>query len=273
MDDVRIIGKNESEYEYENSSCGTESQSLGRVSSLSSISSESSDESNLKKHSFPIRESDIKSNDQILKERIKKDLDLFIFDWDDTLLCTTKLSRFGYLDNNLDIKPLDMTKIQNLEKNVKSILEKAIEKGDTYIITNSESGWVEFTCKKYFPNVTHLLTKIKIISARDLYEKEYPAESKKWKKKAFRDLSKNYINVLDLPTNIICIGDSPYDLKAGKHLAKKFSNSFIKTIKFREYPSIEELVIQLKLVNDKFNFIYKKRKNLTITVEKKLKSK
>lgn len=197
---------------------------------------------------------------------------LIIFDWDDTLFCTTILSRFGYFDNDLKVKPINMTKIRKMEALVKNLLEKTLDKGDTYIITNAEPGWVEYCCERFFPDVNALLPKIKIISARGLYEKQFPKNGKKWKIEAFKNIVKDYSNSINLPTNIICLGDSLYDLKAGRILAKNFPNSFIKTIKFREYPSIDELIIQLKLVNDKFSFIYKECKNWTIKVEKKLKT-
>ena len=60
---------------------------------------------------------------------------IFIFDWDDTLLCTTVLSPCGYFDDNMIILPSKMEKIEKLEILVKKLLTKTIEKGDTYIIT------------------------------------------------------------------------------------------------------------------------------------------
>jgi len=58
-------------------------------------------------------------------------------------------------------------------------------------------------------------------------------------------------------------------MEAAHILASKFSQAFIKTIKFRETPKPEELVKQLSLVTDQFSTIYSSAKNLTIRVEKK----
>ena len=194
---------------------------------------------------------------------------IFIFDWDDTLLCTTVLSPGGYFDDNMIVLPSKMEKIKKLEILVKRLLSLTTEKGDTYIITNSEPGWVEYSCKRFFPNTFYLLNKIKIISARGLYEKRYPKSFKTWKSMTFNDIIKNYDK--NLPTNIMCLGDSPYEIEAAHGLAANFPNGYVKAIKFREYPKIDELISQLNLVLDKFNYIYSACKNWTVTVDKKKK--
>ena len=194
---------------------------------------------------------------------------IFIFDWDDTLLCTTVISPGGYFDDNMVILPSKLKKIRRLENIVKKLLTITIEKGDTYIITNSEPGWVEYSCKRFFPNVYDLLSKIKIISARGLYEKKYPNNYKSWKNFAFNDIIKKYEK--NLLTNIICMGDSTYEMEAAHGLANKFPNGFIKAIKFKELPKIDELISQLNLILDKFDYIYSACKNWTITIDKKRK--
>ena len=203
------------------------------------------------------------------KEKKFKFNNIFIFDWDDTLLCTTVLSPLGYFDDDMVVLPSRMEKIKKLEISVKKLLTLTIEKGDTYIITNSEPGWVEYSCKRFFPNTFHLLDKIKIISARGLYEKKYPKKLKVWKNLTFNDIIKNYD--INLPTNIVCFGDSSYEIESAHGLSDKFNDGFVKAIKFKEFPKIEELISQLNLVLDKFNFIYSACKNWTITVDRKKK--
>ena len=195
---------------------------------------------------------------------------IFIFDWDDTLLCTTVLSPGGYFDDSRVILPGRLKKIKHLESLVKKLLTIATEKGDTYIITNSEQGWVEYSCKRFFPNVYDLLSKIKIISARALYEKKYPNNYKTWKNMAFNDIIKNYD--LNIPSNVICMGDSTYEMEAAHALSNKFRDGFIKAIKFKELPRVDELISQLNLILEKFDFIYSACKNWTITIDKKRKN-
>lgn len=184
----------------------------------------------------------------------KKFNNIFIFDWDDTLFCTTVLCPYGYYDEDKEISDSIIEKIERLGKKVKKILIKAIEKGDTYIITNSELKWVEYSCKIFFPNVFELFKDIKIISARDLYSEQFPNNYKIWKIKVYNDITNNYS--LDLPTNIIAFGDSSYDIEATYNLKLKFPKGLIKFIKFREFPLISDLIKQLTIAIDKFENFY-----------------
>ena len=195
----------------------------------------------------------------------KKINNIFIFDWDDTLLCTSVLSPNGYFDDDMEILPSIMEKIEKLEKLVKSILLQSIKKGDVYIITNSQLAWIYYSCQRFYPIIYKLLPKIKLISARDLYEKKYPNDSKIWKLKTFNDIIKNYS--LYLPTNLICLGDSSEEIEAGNDLVSKFPNGYIKAIKFREFPLISDLIKQLTLINNNFAKIYSSCKNITINIE------
>ena len=206
-------------------------------------------------------------NDIWKKRNIKNSYNsLIIFDWDDTLFCTSQIAKNNYLNQN-QISKIQKNKILKLENEVKKILQNSIKNGETYIITNSEPGWVEFSCKKFFPSIIDLLDQINIISARGLYENQCPNDSYMWKMNTFNDI----VNLYDqnLLSNIICIGDSFLEIQAGKNLSNQFKNVFIKTIKFKEEPTIDELIMEIKLVNEKFLYIYSAVKNWTINVKKK----
>ena len=194
---------------------------------------------------------------------------IIIFDWDDTLLPTSFLTPGGVFDENIKISSVDNEKLLKMEQAALKLLTDAIEKGKVYIITNAGKGWVEYSAKKFYPSVLPVLEKIKIISARGMYEKIFPGNSRQWKIEAFLNIQKN-VN-MKLVTNIICIGDSLFEMEAGRILASKFTEAFIKTIKFREAPKLDELLKQLKLVCVQFGTIYSSVKNLTIRVERKKK--
>jgi hypothetical protein len=196
----------------------------------------------------------------------KKHNSLFIFDWDDTLLPTSFILKENIMnEENLSEELRSLFSI--LEEKIINILNLSISKGNVYIITNSSLSWFIHSSEKFFPNLSSILNKIKIISARDEYENIYPRDSKIWKQKAFYNLESEIDN--NLPTNMICFGDSSNELEAGKNFASHLRESFVKTIKFKEKPEIEDLIKQLNLIENKFDFIYSKAKNLSIVVEQK----
>ena len=194
---------------------------------------------------------------------------IIIFDWDDTLLPTTFLTQGKNSIENVILSENDKEKISQLENLTLKILNDAISKGEVYIITNAGEGWVEYSAQKFYPSINEILSKIKIVSARTEYEKQFPNDSSRWKIQAFLNIQ-NSLN-LKLVTNILCLGDSLFEMEAGRILASKFKEAFIKTVKFREGPKLDELIKQLKLVASQFDTIYSSAKSLTIRVEKRKK--
>ena len=199
----------------------------------------------------------------------KRHNSLIIFDWDDTLLPTSFLAPRGIFEENSVLNEKDQNKINKLQDSVQKLLLLASSKSDVYIITNAGDGWVEFSAKKYYPKIMDILGKIEVISAREVYERKFPEDSKRWKVESFLNLKKRLND--DLITNIICLGDSIFEMEAGRILASKFIHAVIKTIKFRERPKPEELNKQLNLVLNQFDSIFTSSKNLTVRVEKKKK--
>ena len=202
-------------------------------------------------------------------DKLKKEINsIIIFDWDDTLMCTYSLAKYGYYINVNLIPKNILIQISLLEITVMEILEKSLEKGDTFIITNSDLSWLDYSCKKYFPNVYPLLKKIKIISSRNNYEIIHPNCVSMWKREAFDEVIKYYN--LNLPTSILCIGDNFGEIEAGRNLEKNLYYGYIKTIKLKPNPEIDELLIQLGLIIEKFDYLVSTCKNWTINIEKKI---
>jgi len=189
---------------------------------------------------------------------------LIIFDWDDTLLCTSHLFPFG---NPIELNKNETQKISLLEEKIKEILKISIKHGKTLIITNSKEGWVEYSCQKFLPNVYPLFKYIKIISARKLFEYQYPFNFRMWKIETFIKIFKEFKQ--NFPINVISIGDSICEIDAGKILSKQFNNCVVKTIKFKENPTIDELCNQIMLIIEKFDVILNTFKNWNFKIEKK----
>ena len=78
---------------------------------------------------------------------------IFIYDWDDTLLCTSYLTPCGLFNDEFELTKKDKEKLSNIEFYVLKILNFSILKGETFIITNASPGWVEYSCKKFYPEI------------------------------------------------------------------------------------------------------------------------
>jgi len=200
------------------------------------------------------------------EKRLKKHQTVIIFDWDDTLLCTSWLNRREAYGQPLSGS--DGERLLGIERTVKELLEKALKVGcHACIITNAKTGWVEYSAAQYAPDLLPVLEQIQIISARDAYEQSHPSDPRMWKILAFRDLQQR----LHLPviTNLISMGDRDYEMDATQIIGQEFSTALVKTIKMRENPSPDVLLKQLKLINSKFERIVLNANNLQIGVEKK----
>ena len=203
-----------------------------------------------------------------LNKEIIKNNTLFIFDWDDTLFFTTHLnpsknSTFFYQSKT------EKKLMNTIEYYIAEILNKALSKGTVLIITNSSDGWVHACAKIYYPNLIPILNKIKIISSRELYQNEYPAEPIIWKIKTFNDLKNKFNFEKCSLKNIICIGDDNSEIIAGQKLGENFENCLVKTIKFRDKPNLTVFVKQVILINEQILRVYNYPKSLTIQVDKK----
>ena len=203
----------------------------------------------------------------INKEEIKNNT-LFIFDWDDTLFFTTHLNpsknNVFFFENENEKK---MIKV--IESYIEDILNKALSKGTVLIITNSSEGWVEVCVKFYYPDLIPILKNIYIISARELYQEQYPTEPGTWKIKAFNDLKEQFNFEQSLVTNIICFGDDKNEIIAAQKLGENINNCLIKTVKFRDKPDLKEMLKQLILINEQILRVYNYPKSLTIQIDKK----
>ncbi|CAJ1362199.1 unnamed protein product [Effrenium voratum] len=189
---------------------------------------------------------------------------VIIFDWDDTLLCTSFLN---LRNQDSNVSPALERNLKDIEAASKKLLELAKRMGHTFIITNAMSGWVEFSAAKWAPGLLGVLERVRVISARTKFEPEFPGEVAKWKESAFLEVQKQLNN--EIITNLISVGDSNFEMDALHVMGKQFAQALVKTIKFRENPSPEELLKQLELVTQKFEKIVENARNLKIGLERK----
>lgn len=196
-------------------------------------------------------------------QRPPKHQTVLIFDWDDTLLCTSFLN----LRQEQTMPPVVERHLRGIEAAGRHLLELALKLGHTFIITNAMNGWVEYSAAKYVPNLLPVLQKVRVISARGRFESQFPNEVSKWKIQAFLEVQRQLDS--QIITNLVSLGDSNFEMDAVHVMGKEFAQALIKTIKFRENPSPEELLKQLELVSQKFERIVENARNLKIGLERK----
>lgn len=153
------------------------------------------------------------------QQKPKKYETAIIFDWDDTLLCTSFINPSGVYQG-VELSGNVQQHIKLLEATAKKMLDLSVKYGRVYIITNAAEGWVEFSAAKFMPEVLPCLDKITIISARAKYEAQFPNEVPKWKLNAFLE-TQNELTDGNIK-NIVALGDSMMEMDAAHHLAMKF---------------------------------------------------
>lgn len=184
---------------------------------------------------------------------------VIIFDWDDTLFCTTFLT--GAL-GALITTPAVEEVLRKISKAVQQLLEMSLRMGRTFIITNAESMWVEYTAANFLPDLVPTLQKVEVISARNRHQAEFPGDIGKWKPQAFLDVQRRFDS--DIITNLISIGDSEFEMDAAHIMGNKFTEVLVKTVKFHEKPYPHELLTQLEILLVKFECIVGSSRSLTL---------
>jgi len=116
-----------------------------------------------------------------LKAAVNK---VIIFDWDDTICPSTFVDQCNV--QSFHDLPLHFQNLMNeIGRSAERCLAEASKFGQVILITNSDDGWVHYSCKRYIPNLLPALKKYRIVSARTEYENFYPGAPLCWKAAAF----------------------------------------------------------------------------------------
>lgn len=196
-------------------------------------------------------------------QRPPKSQTVTLFDWDDTLLCTSHLE--AYKDQPL---PSSTERIlRDVGKVVKQLLDLACRHGHTFIVTNAQDGWVEYSAAKWVPDLLPTLRSIRIISARSKYEPKFPEEVHQWKIQAFLEVRRQLDS--EVVTNLLAVGDSDFEMEAAQVMGREFLQALIKTIRFQQNPSPQALFKELSLATQQFTKIVESARNLKVSFERK----
>jgi len=187
-----------------------------------------------------------------------------IFDWDDTLLCTTHLEAVQRQYGAIPVHVRDQ--LAQLEKVVHQILVQAMAAGKVFIITNASEGWVQHSSGMCMPGLGDLLKQMEVISARAGFENAFPGDSHAWKMHSFLQVQNKL--QMEAVTNLLSVGDSHIEMDAVHLLGKSFAHALVKTVKLWERPTPYELIKQLEVVREKLPEIYDSGTTLNIWLER-----
>ncbi|CEO95263.1 FCP1 homology domain-containing protein [Plasmodiophora brassicae] len=177
---------------------------------------------------------------------------VILFDWDDTLLASTDLSFYGYrIDSDERFAGPVEEALRALEASVLELLDLALESGQVYIVTNSEAGWVEMSARRFLPSVVRLLDKITVISARSIYERDFPGCPSAWKLQAFMQMTDLFRG-----RTVVSLGDSYVEREAIYAATSVTYDSRTVSVKFLERPSLAQLRIQIDLIKQAHLWTY-----------------
>jgi len=180
---------------------------------------------------------------------------LIIFDWDDTLFCTSAL-KIG--ENNMAVADLSA-----LQEHVLSLLSLAKCLGKVAIVTSSSRGWVERSAKKWLPALLPVLEEIPIIYARERYGSTFPMNSMQWKLQSFRELHESLALTLG---NIVVIGDSRDEMRAAKLFGEMNPGILVKRAEFSARSSLPGLLQKLQLMGVGLRTLVEARKSKKLEI-------
>jgi len=196
-------------------------------------------------------------------QRPPKSQPVLIFDWDDTLICTTWL----HTDSSRQALPSVFDALfVKIAWEATLLLRQACQLGQTFIITNAEAGWVEASAGQWLPELLPTLQHINIISARSKHQHWSP-DVHQWKMRAFLDLQLQLDQ--EAITNVVAVGDADYEMDAAHALGRQCSRATVKTIRFLHEPSPQDLLKQLIAVHQKLPIIVESGDDMALEMKQR----
>lgn len=193
-----------------------------------------------------------------------KNKTLIILDWDDTLFPTTWAINSGIDIADLEAQNKYIVFFSKLDLMLYKLLSNLIQLGKVVIVTNAMTKWVKIS-SNILPNTQQILRKhIRVVSARDLFQKKHPGENYIWKQLVFNQLVKNFYKGRNYVKNIVSVGDAEYEFFALVNLYTGHDRRYLKSIRLMPSPSYDTLIDQLEVLNKSVNKLVKLNKHLDL---------
>jgi hypothetical protein len=164
---------------------------------------------------------------------------LMVWDWDDTLFPSTWINCQGLRLEDDDEPPLETRRqLTALAREVERTLRLALSIGQVVIVTNAETGWVELSCRKFFPSLQPLVKTLRVVSARSTYEEPGFFSPLDWKIQAFAHEIRTFWPDNNDVVNIMSLGDSIHEREALIRSCETLPETTrrTKSVKFPERP-------------------------------------
>jgi len=175
---------------------------------------------------------------------------VIFIDFDDTLFPTEWVQSSNININNPNETLISL--FSDLDTLITDMVIKMTFLGDVLIVTNGSSSWVN-NCLKVLPTFKQVIDNgaVSVTSARDLFQDEH--DKGQWKRLTFQLHFNEHISDHEGRHHILSFGDSSAEhdavLELKNYNAKENQERIIKSIKFIEQPSLNQLVVQLQTIN------------------------
>lgn len=188
----------------------------------------------------------------------------FVFDWDDSLFPTTYLFKQFKCSTFDDIKRLqeslrydELKNFHDTDNIAYNLLLESCKMDVVFILTSSTFGWVEHTCKVFYPKTYTLLKNITIIHSKEFSAFE---SGKKAKAHVFDTLIFKRPKLLQ----VIAVGNTIHDRYAVLHTGEKYPHIRKKSIMLTKAGNTD-IQHQLKNCIDNLYHIYTDPNDLDLT--------
>jgi len=200
--------------------------------------------------------------------RFSMDETVVIFDWDDTVLPSSWVQDQGLsLSADSLLTPEQEQVLAELARCATKTMRVARTLGTIVLVTNAERGWVELSCMKFLPSLYPSLESVKIISARTEYETPTTSSPFDWKLKAFTsEIERVLRSDTVVRKNILSIGDSSHERAALVGATSTIPNCRIKSLKFVERPTVDQLCKEHLLLGSCFRRVVHHEGNLDLCI-------
>lgn len=180
---------------------------------------------------------------------------IIVFDFDDTIFATSHF--YGK----------EPVLCPELAESIEKLLQLAKQLGKVYIITNAEREWIKFCLKHQIPHCETLKKIVEsedhVFSSMDKGISKY-AEISAWKCHAFHQKFSDFQD--GHPRQLICFGDSPFDRLAALSIKDNYKNIIVKNVMMKIRPTLEELILQHKIIHSRLQYIVEHFGHLDLTL-------